>query len=144
MKIFLRSKNKFFHFEAENETGSKVQMDADVKIGGANLGARPMELLLMGLGGCSAIDIVSILKKQKQKINNFNIEIEGEKEKREGEETSLFSKIIMHFFLEGEIELSKAERAAKLSVEKYCSVGKTLELAGAKIDYKISVNEKKI
>lgn len=98
-----------------------------------------MQMLLMGLGGCSAIDIVMILKKQKQVIDDFEISIDGERE--EGKEPSLWKNVIVHFKLKGQIEIEKAERAVKLSMDKYCSVSKTLELAGASISYKVSVNE---
>ena len=93
----------------------------------------------MGLGGCSAIDIVLILKKQKQQVDDFAISIDAERET--GKEPSLWKDIVLHFKLKGKIDKEKAERAVALSVEKYCSVSKTLELAGAKITYKVSVNE---
>lgn len=138
MKIELKRLDDAFHFEAVNETGNTVQMDAGTSIGGHHRGASPMQLLLMGLGGCSAIDIVLILKKQKQLIEDFSISIDAER--AQGKEPSLWERIQIHFKLKGQIEIEKAERAAALSMEKYCSVSKTLELAGAKISYKVSVN----
>lgn len=139
MRIELKRLDDAFHFEAVNETGNFVHMDAGVDNGGHSKGVRPMQMLLMGLGGCSAIDIVLILTKQKQVIDDFAISIDGEREK--GKEPSLWEKVEVHFKLRGKIEKEKAERAVRLSMEKYCSVSKTLEIAGAKITYKVSVNE---
>ena len=138
MRIELKRLDDAFHFEAKSETGNIAIMDAGESIGGNNKGVRPMQMLLMGLGGCSAIDIVMILKKQKQVIDDFEISIDGERE--EGKEPSLWKTITIHFKLKGQIEIEKAERAVKLSMDKYCSVSKTLELAGASISYKVSVN----
>lgn len=139
MRIELKRLDDAFHFEAKSETGNIANMDAGENIGGHNKGVRPMQMLLMGLGGCSAIDIVMILKKQKQVIDDFEISIDGERE--EGKEPSLWKNVLVHFKLKGQIEIEKAERAVKLSMDKYCSVSKTLELAGACISYKVSVNE---
>ncbi len=139
MRIELKRLDDAFHFEAKSETGGIAQMDAGENIGGHNKGVRPMQMLLMGLGGCSAIDIVLILKKQKQIIEDFQISIDGERE--EGVEPSLWKTITIHFKFKGQIDKDKAARAVKLSIEKYCSVSKTLEIAGAKISYKVSVND---
>lgn len=138
MRIELKQLDDAFHFEAISETGNIALMDAGENIGGSNKGVRPMQMLLMGLGGCSAIDIVMILKKQRQKISDFQITIDGERE--EGKEPSLWKTIQIHFKLKGEIDKKKAERAVQLSMDKYCSVSKTLEIAGASITYKVSVN----
>jgi putative redox protein len=139
MKIELKRLDDAFHFEAISETGNVALMDAGENIGGHNKGVRPMQMLIMGLGGCSAIDIVLILKKQRQVIEDFQISIEAEREK--DKEPSLWETIIMHFKFKGKIDMDKAERAVQLSMEKYCSVSRTLEIAGAKISYKISINE---
>jgi putative redox protein len=80
-----------------------------------------------------------ILKKQKQEIIDFQISIDGEREK--DKEPALWETAHVHFKLKGKIEKEKAERAARLSMEKYCSVSKTLEKAGAKVTYSVSVNE---
>ncbi|MFL5764945.1 MAG: OsmC family protein [Bacteroidia bacterium] len=139
MKIELKRLDDAFHFEAKSETGNVAHMDAGENIGGRNMGVRPMQMLLMGLGGCSAIDIVLILKKQRQVIEDFTISIDGEREK--GKEPSLWETIDVHFKFKGQIDKDKAERAVQLSMEKYCSVSRTLEIAGAKINWKVSVNE---
>jgi putative redox protein len=124
--------------EAKNEDGNSIQMDSAPDIGGEGKGMRPMQLLLVAVGGCSAIDVILILKKQKQVIEDFEVEVEGEREKIE--DYSLFRDICLHFKFKGKVDQEKAERAVKLSVDKYCSVSKTLEPT-AKITYKVSVNE---
>lgn len=139
MRIELKRLDDAFHFEAKSETGNIAHMDAGENIGGHNKGVRPMQMLIMGLGGCSAIDIVMILKKQKQIIEDFTISIDADRE--QGKEPALWENVEIHFKFKGQIEKEKAERAVQLSMDKYCSVSKTLELAGAKIKYKVSVNE---
>ena len=81
MNIKLERKNTAYHFEAINESGQIVNIDANPSIGGENKGARPMELLIMGLGGCSAIDILLILKKQKIEPTGLSISIDADREK---------------------------------------------------------------
>lgn len=143
MKISLKRIDDAFHFEGRNEDGRTVHFDAAEKIGGKNLGVRPMQTLLMSMAACSAIDIVNILKKQKQGINDFEIEVEGERENvKDG--AAVFTRVNAHFKLSGKIELEKAKRAVELSVDKYCSVAKTLRLAGAKVEYKVSVNNQSV
>ena len=144
MKISLKRIDDAFNFEAVNEDGKTVLIDAAEKIGGRNQGVRPTQMLLMALAGCSGIDIVSILKKQKQQIDDFQIEVEGEREDIKEEVAKVFADIKVHFLLQGSIEPGKAQRAVQLSMEKYCSVEKTLRLAGAKINYKISINGKSL
>lgn len=125
IKIELNRLNEAFHFEARNEQGNSVHMDAAPDIGGTSQGMRPMQLLLAALGGCSAIDLISILKKQKQPVDDVRITVTGERE--EGAVPSLYRKVHAHFRLFGSIDSDKAERAVSLSVEKYCSVARTLE-----------------
>ena len=139
MRIELKRLDGDFHFEAKSETGNIAEMDGSENIGGQNKGVRPMQMLIMGLGGCSAIDVILILKKQKQQVDDFAISIDAERET--GKEPALWKDVVLHFKLKGKIDKEKAQRAVALSVEKYCSVSKTLELAGAKITYKVSVNE---
>lgn len=121
MKVELIRKDDAFHFEAKGASGVVNHIDANVDIGGHNQGARPMEMLLMGLGGCTAIDVILILKKQRQQIDDLKITVEGERVKIEGTEMSPFRKINIHFAFKGVIDKEKAERAIKLSMEKYCS-----------------------
>lgn len=137
MKINLKRLNDNFHMEASNEDGNVLYMDGSPDIGGEGKGMRPMQLLLVAVGGCSAIDVILILKKQKQMIESFEVEVEGEREKMDG--YSLFRDICLNFKIKGQVDLEKAERAVQLSMEKYCSVSKTLEPT-AKITYKVTLN----
>jgi putative redox protein len=135
MEIELNLLNDAFHFEAKNEQGNTISIDASPAIGGENKGPRPMELLIMGLGGCSGIDVLSILRKQKINPTFFKIKLHAEREK--DAVPSLFTDIVLEFIFNKEVDPSKAERAVQLSMDKYCSVAKTLEKT-AKITYKIS------
>lgn len=125
-------------FEAKDAYGHTARLDTSPDTGGQNFGIRPMQILLMGLGGCSGIDVVSILKKQRQTITRYNMVIEGQREPNK--EPSLFTDIHVLFELEGNIEPEKAKRAAHLSIEKYCSVAETLRRAGAIITWTVTVN----
>ena len=142
MKIELKRVNDAFHFQAKNEMGNRVDIDGPAKIGGSNIGPNPMELLIMGLGGCSGIDVVMILKKQKQEIEHFEISIDAEREVVDAP-PSLFTWINVHFKLTGQIDKEKAERAVALAMEKYCSVARTLEKT-AKISFTLSLNTQNI
>jgi putative redox protein len=139
MRINLNRVDADFNFEAVNEDGNSILIDGAPSIGGHNLGMRPMQLLLAAIGGCSAIDIISILRKQKQEIESFAIEVDGDRDPVGIEGYSLFKTIVVHFIMKGNIDKNKAERAVKLSMEKYCSVTKTLEPT-ANITYKVSLN----
>ncbi len=137
MKINIKRLDDDFEMEASNEEGSTLKMDGSAEIGGHGKGMRPMQLLLAAVGGCSSIDVVLMLKKQKQVIDSFEVEVEGHTEKVE--DHKLFRDICLHFKITGKVDHDKAERAVKLSIDKYCSVSKTLEPT-ATITYKISVN----
>jgi putative redox protein len=126
-----------FAFKAVDSTGNALQMDAAVDIGGNNKGVRPMQMLLMSLGGCSGIDIVSILKKQRQTIEDFKISIQGEREY--GKEPTLWKKIHVLFTLKGVIDEEKAKKACSLSIDKYCSVAATLRAAGCEIEWNVNI-----
>ena len=141
MKVTLKRLDDAFHFEARNEDGNTMQFDAGPNIGGHNKGVRPMQTLLMALGGCSAIDIISILNKQRIALDDINIEIDGEREA--GKEPSLFETIHVNYYLTGNADAAKAKRAVDLSMEKYCSVAKTLEKT-AQITYSVFLNNEKI
>ena len=129
----VKKKEGNFQFEATNEQGNKAEMDGSPAIGGENKGVRPMEMLIMGLGGCSGIDILSILRKQKIEPLEFTMKIDAEREA--DVIPSLFRKIHINFYFKG-VDKDKADRAIKLSLEKYCSVAKTLE-ATAEITYSL-------
>ena len=117
-------------FLAKSGSGHTVLMDGPPEAGGRNLGPRPMEMLLMGTGGCAAFDVVLILKKGRQEISNCEVEIEAERASRE---PKVFTRIHFHFILTGKnLNPKQVERAIHLSAEKYCSasimLGKTAEL----------------
>lgn len=124
MKITLTRKNDNVLFEAANEQGNTFNIDGAEQIGGVNGGFRPMQLLLAGLAGCSSMDIVSILKKQRQDLKQFQVEVEAERKKEKY--TSPFSKIHMTFKLSGSLDEKKIQRAIELGVEKYCSAAEML------------------
>ena len=125
IKIDLHRLNDSYHMQAVNELGNTVEMDASPDIGGGNLAMRPMQMLLAALGGCSAIDVVNILKKQRQELRDLKITVTGEREK--DAIPSLYTEVHAHFRMFGDVDREKAERAVALSMEKYCSVAKTLE-----------------
>jgi putative redox protein len=136
MKIKLRRLKEPFVLESENETGNKVIMDASPEIGGANSGPRPMEMLIMGLAGCSSIDVIMILEKQKIHLLDYSVEVDAEREKVD--QATLFKNIHMKFKIKGNVPDDQVKRAIDLSLEKYCSVAKSLEKT-AKITYEFEV-----
>ncbi len=125
MKITLKRLNDAYHLEAVNEEGCKIEMDGSPAIGGSNLGMRPMQLLLAAAGSCSTIDIISILKKQKQELKDLEVEVTAEREK--DKMPSLFTDVHVHYKLTGDLDDIKVNRAVDLSFNKYCSVVKILE-----------------
>lgn len=139
IKIDVQRTQNDYGFTATDAFGNRVQMDTSPESGGNNYGFRPMQLLLATLGGCSGIDVISILKKQRQPVESFEAHIEGEREP--GAEPSLFTKATIIFNLKGNIDAGKAHRACELSIEKYCSVAETLRLAGCTISWQVRINE---
>jgi putative redox protein len=127
-----------FGFEAKDENGHSILMDSSPESGGQNFGVRPMQVLLMGLGGCSAIDVISILKKQRQEVVDYKMVVKGEREA--GKEPSLWKEVDLEFHIYGNVDKDKAERAVELSVNKYCSVAATLKFAGADVRYEVFVH----
>lgn len=139
MKVELVRVNDGFHFEGSGSSDIKVHTDGSPEIGGQNLGVRPMELLLMGLASCSAIDVVLILKKQKQDITDFRITADGDRSEEEGTKRSPFRNIHLTFkFTGNNLDESKVNRAIALSMEKYCSATAQME-ALAKITHSVEI-----
>ena len=130
-----------YGFEASDAYGHTVRMDSSPETGGENFGVRPMQMLLMGLGGCSAIDVIAILRKQRQEVTGYEMVISGERE--EGKEPSLWQSIHMEFHLFGSIDEDKANKAVELSLDKYCSVAATLSKAGAEIKWQVLIHPAK-
>ena len=141
MKVALERINQDYLFKVENSNGHSVLLDNKSKKEGEVAGISPMELLLMGLAGCSSIDVVAILNKQKLNPTSLKMEVEGER--NETEIPSLFNKINVKVIVDGEISPEKIRRAVQLSFDKYCSVSKTLEHT-AEINYLIFLNGTKI
>lgn len=138
--IEVNRKEGDFGFEAKDANGHTIRLDTSDETGGINFGIRPMQSLLMGLGGCSGIDIVSILKKQRLTIEAFSMKIKGEREK--GKEPSLWESVHIDFELTGNMDQDKADRACALSINKYCSVAETLRRSGTKITWSVNVISK--
>lgn len=136
MKVTVQKLEKEQHMEAANEEGGKIRMDGETQIGGLEGGFSPMQLLLAGIGGCSAIDIIGILEKQRQDLQNMRVEVDGDKQKVDT--YSEFKSINLHFIFEGDLEPQKVERAIDLSLNKYCSVSKALE-KGSKITHSYEI-----
>jgi len=127
-----------YGFEAKDENGHSVRMDSSPESGGENFGVRPMQMLLMGLAGCSGIDVISILKKQRQQVADFKMVVTGDREK--DKEPSLWEDVALEFHIYGPVDQDKAERAVELSVNKYCSVAATLTGSGTALTYKVFVH----
>ncbi len=117
-------------FMAESGSGHAVVMDGAPDIGGKNLGPRPMEMLLMGAGGCTSVDVIMILQKSRQDVVDCEVEIDAE---RAEDHPKVFTRIHMHFTVKGRgLKPEVVDRAIKLSAEKYCSasiiLGKTAQM----------------
>lgn len=126
-------------FLAESGSGHSVVMDGPAESGGRNVGVRPMEMLLMGLGGCSTFDVVSILKKSRQAVVDCEVRIEAE---RADTEPKVFTKIALHFIVSGQnLKETVVKRAVDLSAEKYCSASIMLGRAGVEISHSFEIVE---
>jgi putative redox protein len=107
-------------FVGETESGHSVVMDGPPESGGRNLGARPMEMVLLGMGGCTAFDVVLILQRQRQSISDCHVELIAE---RASEAPKVFTKIHVHYVVKGKnLDKKKVGRAVDMTAEKYCSV----------------------
>ena len=119
MQIEIERVNNKVHLEAKNEQGIVVQMDGSPDIGGEDLGARPMQLVLMALGGCTSMDMLSMLKKMREEVKSYKVTVNAE---RATEHPMVFTKIHIHYVLEGNLKKENVEKAINLSMDKYCSV----------------------
>ncbi len=129
MKIELQRLDDAYHMRATNEMGNTVETDGSPEIGGSNKAMRPLQLVLTGLGSCSSIDVILILRKQRQDLKDIKLTVTAEREK--DNVPSLFTKINVHYDLYGDLNKNKVERAISLSIGKYCSVAKLLEKTAA-------------
>ena len=138
MEINLVRKNNKFNFEATGPEGHIVNIDANPQIGGEGKGFRPMEMLLIGLGGCSGIDMVNVLDKQKEPLKDISIKITATR--KTDEVPAIFESVNVHFDLYGQLNLQKVERALSLTFEKYCSVANIIGRS-ATITFSYAVHE---
>ena len=126
-------------FEAKSESGHHVVMDGAEAYGGENRGPRPMELILMGLGGCASFDIVTILKKSRQDVTGVTCELKAD---RAESIPAVFTKIYLHFVVTGKsVKEKQVAKAVELSAEKYCSASKMLSDGGVEITHDFEIIE---
>lgn len=124
-------------FVGESGSGHAVVMDGPEDHGGRNMGVRPMEMILLGLGGCASFDVVSILKKSRQDVTDCQAQLQAER--AEGV-PSPFTKIHIHFVVSGQaLKENQVERAVRLSAEKYCSASIMLESAGVDLSHSYEI-----
>lgn len=135
MKISLELAADGSHTTAMDASGNAVDMYLPEIAGGSAAGIRPMQLLIMGVAGCTAVDVLLILKKQRQELTHFRMDVEAEREKEA--EIALWKKIHLRYFFSGKVREDKAQQAVELSIQKYCSASETLRLAGAEITWEV-------
>ena len=123
MGIEIRRIDDAYQLEAKGSGPGSVIVDKSEQGGGKGQGVRPMELMLMSIGACSTFDIIGILKKQRQDLKDIRVSVDGN---RVDDVPSIFDKIHLTYFLTGDVEESKAQRAIDLSVQKYCSASAML------------------
>jgi putative redox protein len=126
-------------FLGESGSGHTVVMDGPESSGGRNMGLRPMEMVLIGTGGCSSYDVVSILKKSRQQVSGCIAEVEAT---RADATPAVFETIHLHFKVSGkDLSEKQVERAVSLSAEKYCSASIMLAAGGVKVTHSFEVIE---
>ncbi len=126
-------------FVGESGSGHAVIMDGPPEHGGRNLGIRPMEMILLGMGGCTAFDVMHILKKGRQAVTDCVVELEAE---RAGSEPKVFTRIHAHFVVSGKgLKEKQVQRAVSLSAEKYCSASIMLGRGGVEITHDYEIHE---
>lgn len=138
-KIELARVHGDYGFEVKDMYGQSVKIDNSPDHGGDGFGVRPMQMVLMALVGCSGMDVISILKKQRQNVTDYKTIVYGEREA--GVEPSVWKHVELEFIIYGDVDESKAERAVELSINKYCSVAETLRRAGATIKWSVKVEK---
>jgi len=126
-------------FLGESGSGHSVVMDGPEDLGGRNMGARPMEMLLMGVGGCATYDVMSMLQKSRQKVVDCRVDLDAE---RADAVPAVFTRINLHFVVTGMgLKESQVKRAVELSAEKYCSASIMLAAGGVEISHSHEVLE---
>jgi putative redox protein len=136
--VTLEKQEADYHFKSFNSAGLSIDIDdATAYEDGKGNGVGPMQLLVMAIGGCSGVDIVSILKKARQPLEKFSIQVDGDKP--DGVSPSPFEHIKVHYAFTGDLDEGRVRRAIDLSLGKYCSVARMLEKS-ATIEYDFSIN----
>ena len=126
-------------FEAESDSGHSLLLEGPAEQGGRNRGMRPMELILLGVGGCSSFDVVTILKKARQEVTGCVAQLEAE---RADEVPSVFTRINIHFVVSGTgLKEKQVSRAVELSAEKYCSASIMLSKSGVDLTHSYEIQE---
>jgi putative redox protein len=126
-------------FVGESGSGHTVVMDGPEDLGGRNMGVRPMENLLLGVGGCAIYDVLSMLKKARQQVRDCKVELQAE---RADAVPAVFTRINLHFVVTGSaVKESQVKRAVELSAEKYCSASIMLCAAGVEISHSYEIIE---
>jgi len=125
MKIYLRRVNDAVRFEAQNERGHTVYIEGNRNIGGEDTAPSPTELLLMSHAGCTAIDIVELLKKMRQPVDHLEMEVDGQR--AQDQIPAIFTHIHLHYRIYGNVKPQKAEKAISMSVGQYCTVSKMID-----------------
>ena len=136
MNITLERLDDDFHLRATNEDGLTLDFDGSAAIGGHDRGFRPMQSVLAAVGACSSIDVILLLRKQRQQLDGLRIELSAE---RRDEAPRIFTKIHVHYILSGQLDAKKVERACRLSMEKMCSVSLMLKAGGVDISWSTEV-----
>lgn len=112
--------------EAENDTGNTIILDSSESGGGKNRGARPLQLLLMGLGGCTSMDVISILKKMREPLEDFRVDVTAE---QATEHPHVYTSIHIEYVVVGDVKEESVQKAIRLSEERYCSANAMLRQA---------------
>ena len=136
MKVELQRIDDDFLFETTNEDGLSVRTDGSPDIGGHNQAVRPMQMVLAAVASCSSIDVVLLLRKQRQDLRDIKVSVEGQ---RVDTEPKVFTEIHLHYQLTGDLEDKKVERACRLSMEKLCSVSLMLKAGGVNITWSYEI-----
>ncbi|MCX8095744.1 MAG: OsmC family protein [Caldisericia bacterium] len=124
-------------FEGETHSKHKITLDASEEVGGENKGPRPMELFIVGLMGCTAMDVISILTKMRKNVKSLKIEVDAEKEENH---PKVWTQINLKYILRGDdLDDKSVSTAIELSQEKYCSAAATFQRSGAKINYSFEI-----
>lgn len=121
----------------QDETGNEMRLSLPEIAGGDASGFRPMQLMILSLGGCAAVDVISILKKQRQQIDDLRIDIEADRFHQPL--PAPWQKAHLIFTIYGKVDQQKAEKAVEMSIQKYCSAAETLRLAGATISWEVKI-----